>query len=188
MADALNDNLTNMSTAALVSLEEYLSTSYDPDCEYVDGTLLERNMGESDHAGLQALLVAWLSLRRKELGIHVFPELRVQVGPRRYRVPDITVTTSRVRGRILAEPPLLCIEILSPEDRATRMEEKIDDYLSFGVPNVWLIDGRKRRAWVYTREGRREASTVLSTVVPQIDVPIAELFSDLDEEIEAPRD
>jgi Uma2 family endonuclease len=173
-----------MTIAAAVSLEDYLSTSYDPDCEYVDGRLLERNMGESDHAGLQGLLIGWLLLRRKELGIHVFPELRVQIAPHRYRVPDITVTTLPTKGRVLTEPPLLCIEILSPEDRASRMEEKIDDYLNFGVGNVWLIDPRNRRAWTFTRESRREASDVLSTAAPKIDLPIFELFSQLDDEVE----
>src|SRR4051794_21593759 len=105
-----------MPAGTLISVEEYVGSAYEPDCEYVDGKLLERNMGESDHAGIQGLLVAWLSVRQKELGIHVFPELRIQVAPNRYRIPDITVTTRRISGRILRVPPLLCVEILSPED------------------------------------------------------------------------
>ena len=68
-----------MATGALFSLEEYLSTTYDPDCEYVDGELLERNIGESEHAGLQGIILGLLYSRRREWGIHVFPELRVQV-------------------------------------------------------------------------------------------------------------
>ncbi len=32
-----------MSTATVVPLSEYLNTSYRPDCEYLDGELLERN-------------------------------------------------------------------------------------------------------------------------------------------------
>src|SRR5581483_8848549 len=118
-----------MPVANLISEEEYLNSSYDPDREYVEGELLERNMGEPDHAGLQGLLIFWLSLHYKPLGMHIFPELRVQVAPGHYRVPDIAVTTHRVRGRILREPPFLCIEILSPDDRASRIEEKIDEYL-----------------------------------------------------------
>jgi hypothetical protein len=31
--------------ATLVPVEEYLSTNYDPDCEYVDGQIVERNLG-----------------------------------------------------------------------------------------------------------------------------------------------
>jgi Uma2 family endonuclease len=82
--------------------------------------------GKSDHAGIQRLLVAWLLTRRQQFGILVFPELRVQVASVRYRVPNITVTTQKITGRILRVPPFLCVEILSPEDRAGRMEEEID--------------------------------------------------------------
>ncbi len=36
-----------------VSVEEYLRTSYGPDCEYVDGRIEERNLGELEHSILQ---------------------------------------------------------------------------------------------------------------------------------------
>jgi len=41
-----------------VSVREYLTTSYRPDCDYVDGRIEERNGGEFDHGYLQALLAA----------------------------------------------------------------------------------------------------------------------------------
>jgi Uma2 family endonuclease len=176
-----------MATTALVPLEEYLATVYEPDCEYVDGEVLERNMGETDHGGLQLILGAWLFRRRKQFGIHVFTETRTQVAPGRYRVPDIAVTTGRVTERVLREPPFLCIEILSPEDRASRIEEKIDDYLKFGVAHIWLLDPRKKRAWSYTREGKREATNVLTTDAPRIELPVLELFDELAEELEEGR-
>ena len=53
-----------MATQALpktfVSLEEYLSTGYQPDCEYNEGVVEERNLGELDHSYLQGLLTALL--------------------------------------------------------------------------------------------------------------------------------
>ena len=173
-----------MATGALVSLEEYLSTTCDPDCEYVDGELLERNMGESEHSGLQGIVFALLLSQRRERGIHVFPELRVQVSPTRYRVPDITVTLSKGRGRIFREPPFLCVEILSPEDRVSRMEVKIDDYLAFGVRHIWLIDPIRRRAWSYTREGKRESTEVLTTFDPDLTISLKDLFEALSEDVE----
>lgn len=173
-----------MASSTLVSVADYLATVYEPDCEYVDGEVLERNMGELDHGGLQGLLVAWLLNRRKQLGIHVFPETRTQVAPERYRVPDIAVTIKRPTGRILREPPFLCVEILSPEDRASRIEEKIDDYLRFGVAHIWLLDPRKKTAWSYTREGKREAVNILSTDTPRIELPVIDLFDELAEEID----
>ena len=47
-------------------------------------------------------------------------------------------------------------EILSPEDRISRMQERIDDYLAFGVSYVWVIDPKTRRAWVHTPTGISE--------------------------------
>ncbi|HEX4278213.1 MAG TPA: Uma2 family endonuclease [Bryobacteraceae bacterium] len=97
----------------------------------------------------------------------------------------MTVTTRKIRGRILREPPFLCIEILSPEDRASRMESKIDDYLAFGVRYVWVIDPRKRSAWSYTSEGKREASSVLTTSEPHLALSLDEVFAAVDEDLEA---
>jgi Uma2 family endonuclease len=172
-------------TGTLISLDEYLSTVYDPDCEYVDGELIERNMGESDHSALQTTISALLYNQRRESGIHVFAELRVQVAATRYRIPDITVTKQKVRGRILREPPFLCIEVLSPEDRASRMELKIDDYIAFGVRHIWLIDPRRKKAWSYTSDGKRESSALLTTSEPRLTLSLDEVFAALDDDIEA---
>ena len=173
-----------MANVTLTLVEEYLTTIYEPDREYLDGELVERNMGEAEHGGLQGILVGWLFAKRKDFGIHVFPELRLQVAPRRYRVPDILVTTTRVKGRIVTEPPFLCIEILSPEDRAGRLEAKIDDYLAMGVEHIWVIDPRSKNAWSYTQQGKREAALVLTTCGPDIRVPVGELFAELAEQVE----
>ena len=100
-----------MSTATVISLHEYLTTSYRPDREYLDGEVLERNVGEWDHSRLQMLLSRYLSNREKEWGILVVPEQRVQVKATRFRVPDISVLAGIApTGGILVEPPLLCIE------------------------------------------------------------------------------
>jgi Uma2 family endonuclease len=171
--------------ATMVPLDEYLSTVYDPDCEYVDGELIERNMGESDHSAIQTMISALLYSQRRELGIHVFAELRVQVVATRYRIPDITVTKQKVRGKILREPPFLCIEILSPEDRASRMEAKIDDYLAFGVKHVWVIDPHRKKASSYTSEGKRESSLLLTTSEPRLTLALDDVFSALEDDIEA---
>ena len=80
-----------MSTATLVSVEEYLATSYRPDCDFVDGQLIERNVGTKDHSKLQREVLAWFRDRRRELRLTAFPEQRVQVAQRRYRIPDVCV-------------------------------------------------------------------------------------------------
>ena len=167
-----------MGTATLVPVSEYLSTDYSPDCEYVDGELEERNMGEKDHGNAQKRLLLYLGNREKQLGIRVFLEQRIQLSPTRFRVPDICVVVGpEPEEQIFTQPPFLCIEILSPEDRMSRMQEKIADYLGFGVRYVWLVNPQSKRAYVYTSEGMTEVKDgVLRTREPEIAVPLEEVF------------
>jgi len=164
-----------MATGALVSVEEYLSTSYDPDCDYVDGVVEERNLGEFDHARLQGAVFAWFYNRRKQLEITVVPEQRMQVGPTRYRVPDVCVTLGHPGEQVFTKPPFICIEILSPEDRLSCMQQRVTDYLTMGVPYVWVLDPQTRIAWRWTSEGMHQVAE-LRTENPTIIVPLPELF------------
>ena len=165
-----------MSATVTVPLSEYLDTSYHPDCEYVDGQLLERNVGDWDHSRLQMLLSGYLLNHEKQWGILVVPEQRVQVKPTRFRVPDVLVLTrSTPIKAIIDEPPFLCIEILSPRDRVAAMQEKIDDYLSFGVQYVWLIHPGPRRAFVHTSAAIQEVKDGILRAGSEICVPLSEL-------------
>lgn len=163
----------------LVSIDEYLHTAYDPDCDYVDGVVLERNVGEKDHSKLQRELLLYLHERRKLWNIFVIQEQRVQVSRTRFRVPDICVIVGpEPDEQIFISPPFLCVEILSPEDRMSRMQERIDDYLKFGVFYVWVIDPQTHRAWIYTPDSIREVRDgVLRTENPELAVPLADLFA-----------
>ena len=167
-----------MAATHLVSVAEYLSSSYHPDREYLDGLVVERNWGEKTHSRIQRNLIVYLGYRSKALGIEVFPEQRVQVSPTRFRVPDVTgVTGEEPRGEIFQSPPYLCIEILSADDRAQDMLEKIDDYLRFGIPYIWIVNPRNKKGYVATRAGMVEAASgMLETGEPGIAAPLAILF------------
>jgi Uma2 family endonuclease len=168
-----------MSTRTLISVEEYLASSYEPDCDYVDGEVVERNVGEWDHSDLQLAIGSYLRQRQKKCGIRVVTEQRVQVKPGRFRVPDVCVVLGEPGEQILTKPPFICIEILSRDDRLSRLEERIDDYLAMGVPYVWVLDPGTRRAYTATAaEGLREVkSGVLKTAPPLLEVPLDEIFS-----------
>ncbi|HUA62686.1 MAG TPA: Uma2 family endonuclease [Verrucomicrobiae bacterium] len=161
-----------------VSVYEYLHTVYRPDCDYVDGVLVERNVGEKDHGSLQQLIWLNLWLHRKEWNIYPIIDPRVQVAATRIRVPDVCAMAGPEPGeQIFTKAPFLCVEILSPEDRMNRMQERIDDYLRFGVASVWVVDPQTRRAWIYTPGVMREVQDgVLRTKSPDIQVPLAEVF------------
>ena len=166
-----------MSTASLVPVEEYLATHYRPDCDYIDGEVRGRSMGEYDHGRLQGLLFAWFLRHEKEWKIRVVVEQRVRISPTRYRIPDVCVISSDAVEQVISKPPLLCVEILSPDDSLNSMQERIDDYFALGVPCVWVLNPRTKRAWVYTAEGSREARDgVLRAADAAIALPVAEVF------------
>jgi Uma2 family endonuclease len=166
-----------MATASLVSVDEYLSTSYqDGDREYVDGEVRERNIGEFDHANLQTALAVYLHHKYNFAAITVVGA-RVQVKPTRFRVPDISVLLERPKGGIITEPPFIVVEVLSKDDRVIDLEDTVEDYLAFGVPNVWVLNPQTRSAQIYSPEGmHRVADGYLRTASPEIVVNLAELF------------
>ena len=172
-----------MATAALIPVSEYLQRNYEPDCDYVDGELQERNVGELSHSLLQGILVTLFNINRRAWGIVAGTETRVKVGAMRYRVPDVCVLRrSDPKDPIVRVAPLICLEVLSPEDRIQRMQERIDDYIRMGVEHVWLIDPVSRHAWVATADGSHQRVET-EFVVPgtQIRVVLAEVFAELDE-------
>ena len=167
-----------MSTATLLSLENYLESAYEPDCDYVDGHLEERNVGEWDHSRLQLKIGAYFLGKYEPLGMRVVPELRLRVTSDRVRIPDVCVFLSDPHERVPSAPPFLCIEILSPEDRMSRIEVRINDYLAMGVQYVWILDPETRQAFTATAaEGLREVKTgTLLTASPSIEMPLADVF------------
>ena len=170
-----------MSVASSISIDEYLNTSYEPDCDYVDGVLEERNVGKRQHSRLQTALGSYLYTREKLWGIQAYTEQRVRDSPSRVRIPDVCVMLkSQPYEDVLAVPPFICIEILSPDDQMSRVTERIDDYLFFGVPYVWVIDPRRRRSYAYTAAGMTEAhDAILRTADPEIVLPLLELWESL---------
>src|SRR5947209_18114738 len=140
-----------MAAAIHVSLAEYLSTEYEPDCEYVDGVVEERNVGKGKHSETQTLVTMLLGARVKIQGFKVRVEQRVQLSNSKIRIPDVCVIPYDDKDEVIQSPPALWVEILSPEDRWGRVQAKIDDCLRFGVGTLWIIDPYSRQAWSATR-------------------------------------
>ena len=171
-----------MAASTLVPLQEYLETSYRPDRDWIDGEVKERNMGEGQHANVQGFFIRVIGNHAIEWQVRVYPEQRVQTSMEHYRIPDICVTRrSAPFEAIVRTPPLLCIEILSREDRMSEMQERVEDYLGMGVEIVWLVDPRRRKAFVNDAQGLREAVEELTVPGTAIRVAVTEVFAELDE-------
>src|SRR5436305_10784389 len=157
-----------MVTGTLVPVEEYLSTSYDPDLEYVDGILVERNTGDWLHSLVQRNLIVAFSPRYPH--IYAVPELRSQTGETRYRLPDVCVLLTPPGTKYLMDAAFLVIEILSEDDAMSRTMEKLEEYDRNGVPNIWLIDPRLRKMSVYSDGDLREIrGEVIATGSPRLE-------------------
>ena len=167
-----------MSTAVLVPLAEYLGQTYHPDCDYVEGVREGRNVGEMNHGDAQSGLNVYA--RTHCPGFWSVVEVRVQVKADRFRIPDVTIVRGRKPSeRIFTTPPEVAVEVLSPDDRLASIQARIDDYLAFGVPCVWVIDPESRRAWIHTKDGSCEAKDgVLRNPAGDLAVPLAAIFTD----------
>lgn len=163
-----------MSTIVLVSEEEYLSTAYEPDCEYEDGVLIERHVGKKRHSRLQALIVIYFGRREELWDIETFTEQRHRIRKGKYMLPDICVVRRPSPDEeIFSSPPLIWIEILSPADSPIRVSQKVRQLLEFGAKNIWVIDPKTLEAEIHTPQGSRTIKDgILRVDGTPIEVPL----------------
>lgn len=143
-----------------LSPDEYLKDvfkhwpgDWEGDFDYVDGTLVRHDWGDGPHARLHAQLMGVLALR--EPSISVLPSLTLQITPTRFRVPDLVIYDRPLTAEEfeMTMPPLVVIEILSPEDTIMRVDSLEADYRQMGISHIWIIDPRNRSGWICETAG-----------------------------------
>jgi Uma2 family endonuclease len=159
---------------------EYLHSAYEPNCEFVDGEVIERNVGEYPHSRLQGLLYVYFRRRRKRWGITPIIGQRIKVRPTKYLIPDICVIHGpEPTQQILTEPPLIWIEVLSSEDRPIRVQRKVRGVLEFGSQYVWVIDPDTLESYVATKQAQYDLADGVFRIEPLgIEVPLSQLEED----------
>lgn len=162
-----------------ITAEEYLRTSYQPNCEYIDGALRQKPMPTRKHGSVQIRIGRLLSDRFADFDAE--SEVTVRIRPEKYFVPDLIVQRrDHMQDPYPTEPVHLCIEILSPDDRLSEVLAKCEDYHAWGVETAWIVDPESRRAWEY-RKGQllTEVPAAGSLRAEGIEIPLAEVFSGL---------
>ena len=164
-----------MATKTLISLEEYLRTSYEHDVDFVEGETIERGMPSFSHAAAQAQL-AYLVKAGATRPVHVATELRVRIGAERIRIVDFCVFVDKPVD-VPTQPPELVVEIVSPDDRHAVLMQRLSDFESWGVRHVWLADPQARQLTRY-EQGALLPATKLEA--PEIGFALTadELFTD----------
>ncbi len=148
----------------------------------IDGEVLERNMGEKPHARLQSFFNRFFSAYEDDWQVEVLTEQRVQVGPRRYRIPDVMLAAiPNNDARIVQTPPILCVEILSSEDRLRKVQERADDYAKMGVKATWVVDPWRGVAYAATEDGiLRQVENRLTVNGTEIAIAVKAIWDELD--------
>lgn len=169
-----------MSTAARIPIEQYLRTSYEPDAEFVRGEIEERNVGEYDHSTVQREILFWFYRHDKQWQTRSLQEQRTRLNSDTVRVPDVSVWARNVPVEpIFSQPQLIVVEVLSPEDRQSRMQTRIEDYRRFGVPHIWVVDPAQRIGWDCS-DGNWIRKSRFDISASPIYLDLDELFRELD--------
>jgi Uma2 family endonuclease len=156
---------------AYVPVEEYLNSSYSPDAEYVDGTLVDRGMPTLTHGIFQILLGVYFHAYRKQYRYAVLSEARTRiVQGLRYRLPDIMLCPVPLpTGKIVTTIPWAVIEILSPSDQLQAQLERFRDYAQLGVRHIVLLDPERLIAYRY------EDDSLIKTQFSELTLPTGSL-------------
>ena len=172
-----------MATSTSVPLSEYLGKTYEPDCDYVDGELKERNVGEQPHGHIQAIIASIFRENRKVWSTRAVTETRVQTLPTNFRVPDICILrSSDPHDPIIRFAPYICIEVLSKYDSLSDLQEKVDEFLAMGVAHIWVVDPSLRIGYIASARGFEHPEHGVFTIADTpIRISLEELFAELDE-------
>jgi len=159
-----------------MSVEEYLHTTFDgADREYLDGEVVERNMGNKSHGKTQLRIGSALQALEQRTGIYVVVEVRQKVTGTRFRIPDVAVFAGEPEEEVPSTPPLVAIEILSPSDTIGYLVPKLAEYRQWGVRHIWLADPDSRKLFTYGDAGLHEV-TELSLPAHGIVLTLADVF------------
>lgn len=179
-------------TKRLVTAEELLRLP-DDGCRYelVGGALRQMTPAGEEHGLVAMRLGAALERYVREQGLgNVYAAetgFKLRADPDTVRAPDVAfVARARLEENPLGSgyregPPTLAVEVVSPQDRASEVAEKVYDWLHYGAQEVWVVDPGRRTVSVYRpTEGVRVLTAqekLCSPLLPGLELPVNELFA-----------
>jgi len=177
----------------LVTFEEYLDYQQDSEVSYelIDGELAEMPPALFRHVLIADFIdtafkqeinkqqLPWLSLR----------EIGIRTAMYRSRIADICVATKQQlfdsldKVAILNSPPLLVVEVISPESVTRDYRYKRSEYASLGIPEYWIVDAQETKVSVLRlEEGFYEMTTftpsqqIISHIFPELKLSVSDIF------------
>jgi Uma2 family endonuclease len=171
--------------------EDLLSIDDRPMPELVDGELLEREMGQkADAIAATILRLVGNYVAEHKSGLcngaqgsyQIFPD-----SPNKVRIPDVSFTRRErlpkdgpAEGHARIAPDFV-VEVVSPNDNAEELHQKINDFLKVGVPLIWVVYPDSRTVMVFRPDGSAQNFKVGEVlegedVLPGFRLEVAALF------------
>jgi Uma2 family endonuclease len=182
-------------TPVKLSFEEYLNYDDGTENRYelVDGELLKMPPPTGDHEDIVDFLYIsfYLEIQRLVLDWAVKQgRTGIRTTPKRSRVPDICVITKEQRqsmkGKpaVLQSPPLLTVEVVSPESVKRDYEQKPAEYATIRIPEYWIVDPLSNKVSVLMLVNGRYETTeftgrqrIISQTFPELALTAEQVLS-----------
>lgn len=161
-------------TPLKLTFEEYLTydDGTDKRYEFEDGELLEMPPATGKHEAIITFLLVrfYLEIQRLGLPLQVRPSGTEVQTPGQGRRPDVSVITNEQAESIqnttaiLQTPPLLVVEVVSPESVDRDYNRKIHEYAATGIPEYWIVDPIEKKVSVLLLVGQNYETTVFTGI------------------------
>ncbi|OBQ37499.1 MAG: hypothetical protein AN487_10130 [Anabaena sp. CRKS33] len=177
-----------------LSFEEYLN--YDDGLglkyELVDGKLEIMNPPKIEHFLIVNFLDTTLTAEIKRLSLSwlCFRETGVRTGRNKSRLSDLSVVTLedakelQNASAVFQSPPLLIVEVVSPESVKIDYRYKRSEYAALGVSEYWIVDPLEFKISVlFLEEGLYEDTVftanqkIRSRTFPELSITVEQVFN-----------
>ncbi len=170
-----------MATASqLLTIEEFRTryTGIKPYYEYWNGEAVQKAMPTWLHGHIQRLIANLLA----EAGYKTAVEIELRIDDDWQPVPDI-VSLTTVEQPYPTKPVQIVVEILSPDDRISRVIEKCEKYSAIGTGQIFVIDPDHRGAFEWVPHTRQLGSVKSMVLSNGRTIDLQELWDRLDAEL-----
>jgi Uma2 family endonuclease len=139
-----------MATKALITPKQYLATHFERERELVRGEIVERTLPTFPHGHIQLELGSRLRALKDSHRVYTGVEVRMRLAEDLYRIPDIALW-AEPPDPIPSSPPLLVVEVSSPDDRLHDLLQKLEEYRVWGVRYIWLVEPELKKFHIYDK-------------------------------------
>lgn len=186
--------MTPSTTSALLSFEDYVAYDDGTENRYelVEGELVEMTPPTFRHILIAKFIEQCLDaeIARLGLGWFCFREAGVRTGVSKSRLTDVYVLTPEQvsslisRAAIAQTPPLLAVEVVSPDSITRDYRYKRTEYAALEIPEYWIVDPLESKVTVLTfNEGLYDEAvfvgdqSLLSPTFPELALTVDQILA-----------